>query len=66
MSVAKTIEVMSRSSESFDDATRKGIAKAAETVDHMTQAWVSGQKLLLDGGEITGYQVDLNITFVVE
>lgn len=65
MSVAKTIEILSRSPESFEDAMKKGIAKAAETVDEMKQAWVMDQKLILDGDSISEYQVDLRVTFVV-
>ena len=65
MSVAKTIEVTARSSESFEDAMKQGIAKAAETVDDLKQAWVMNQKVILDGGQITNYQVDLRVTFVV-
>lgn len=65
MSVAKTIEILSRSTQSFDDAMKKGIAKAAETVDEMKQAWVMDQKLILDGDQISEYQVDLRVTFVV-
>jgi flavin-binding protein dodecin len=65
MSVAKTIEILSRSSESFEDAMKQGIAKAAETVDEMKQAWVMDQKLILDGDSISEYQVDLRVTFVV-
>ena len=38
MSVAKTIEILSRSAESFEDAMKQGIAKAAETVDELKQA----------------------------
>jgi flavin-binding protein dodecin len=66
MSVAKTVEITSRSSESFQDAVEQGIEKAAETIKGMKQAWVSGQKVFIDGDNVTGYQVDLKITFVVD
>ena len=65
MSVAKTIEVTARSTQSFDDAMNQGIAKAAETVEDLKQAWVMNQKVILEGGKITEYQVDLKVTFVV-
>jgi flavin-binding protein dodecin len=65
MTVAKTIEVTARSSESFDAAIRDGINKASDTVEDIRQAWVMNQKVLLTGGEITEYQVDLKVTFVV-
>ena len=65
MSVAKTIEITARSAESFDDAIREGIDKANDTVSELRQAWVMAQKVLLTDGRITGYQVDLKVTFVV-
>lgn len=65
MSVAKTIEVTARSPESFDDAMQRGLAKAAETVEDLRQAWVMNQKVLLEEGRIAEYQVDLKVTFVV-
>ena len=66
MSVAKTIEITSRSPNSFEDAIQEGIAKTAETIEDLKQAWVMNQKLILDTGRITEYQVDLRITFVVQ
>lgn len=65
MSVAKTIELTARSSKSFDDALRKGIDKANDSVEDISQAWVMSQKVLLEDGKITNYQVDLKVTFVV-
>ncbi|MFQ5966444.1 MAG: dodecin family protein [Acidimicrobiia bacterium] len=65
MSVAKTVELTSRSDESFDDAIRKGVAKASETIQGLKQAWVMNQKVILDGAQISAYQVDLRVTFVV-
>ena len=65
MSVAKTVEITSRSSTSFEDAIESGIEKASETIKGMKQAWVSGQKVFIEDNKISGYQVDLKITFVV-
>lgn len=65
MSVAKTVEITSRSSKSFEDAIDNGIEKAGETIKGMKQAWVSDQKVFIENGKVTGYQVDLKITFVV-
>jgi len=65
MSVAKTIELTARSSKSFDDALHQGIDKANDTVEDIGQAWVMSQKVLLEDGKITAYQVDLKVTFVV-
>ena len=66
MSIAKVIEVTCRSDDSFDDAIRSGISKAGETVHGIREAWVEGQKVMVEGDSIVGYQVSLKVTFVVD
>jgi len=66
MSVAKVIEVTSSSSKGFEDAVRSGIAKVANTVDHVHGAWVSEQKVLVDGDKVVEYRVTMRVTFVVD
>ncbi len=65
MSVAKTIEINASSPRSFRDATEKGIARAAETVDGISGAWISEQKVLIENGAIVAYRVTLRLTFVL-
>ena len=65
MTVAKVIEISSRSDKSFEDAIESGIAKAAESLNNMEAAWVQDQKVMIEDGKIAGYQVALRITFVV-
>lgn len=66
MAVAKIIEITAQSSESFEDAIRQGIAKASETVHNIEGAWVKEQKVVVTDGNITGYRVDLKVTFVLD
>jgi flavin-binding protein dodecin len=66
MSVAKVIEVSSRSSESFDKAIEEGIAKAGESVHNIQNAWVKDQQVVVDNGQITEYGVSLKVTFLVD
>ncbi len=66
MSIAKVIELTARSDKSFDDAIRTGLAKAAETVHGIREAWVKGHKVMVKGDAVVGYQVDLKITFLVD
>jgi flavin-binding protein dodecin len=40
MTIAKISEISAASTESFEDAIRKGIARAAKTLRHMRSAWV--------------------------
>lgn len=66
MAVAKIIEITAQSSESFEDAIKQGIAKASETVHNIEGAWVKEQKVVVTDGKITGYRVDLKVTFVLD
>jgi flavin-binding protein dodecin len=64
-SVGKVIELTAESPESFEDAVRRGIEKAGETVDDIRSAWVEGQQVLVKDGRVVAYRVDLKITFIV-
>ena len=66
MSVAKVIEVTATSTESFDDAVKVGIQKSGETLRNIQGAWVSEQKVDVEGGRIVAYRVTLRITFILE
>jgi flavin-binding protein dodecin len=66
MSVAKVIEISSESETSFEDAVRKGIEKASQTVHNIKSAWVKEQQVIVEGGRISRYRVDMKLTFVME
>ena len=66
MAVAKTIEIISGSSTSFEDAVKQGIAKASETVDGIQGAWVKDTEVAVSDNHVTEWRVRLRITFVVK
>ena len=66
MSVAKVVEISATSSESFDDAVRQGVAKASETLRNIRSVWVKEQRASVDNGAIVEFQVNLQVTFVLE
>lgn len=65
MSVAKVTEIISSSSESFEDAILKGIARASKTLDNIEGAWIKGQKVVIRKGKISQYRVQMKVTFVL-
>jgi dodecin len=65
MSVAKIIELTSTSEVSFEDAVKQGVARAAETIEDITGAWVKDHSVRVSGGEITEYKVTMKVTFIV-
>jgi flavin-binding protein dodecin len=66
MSVARTTEITSSSSKSFDDALNKGVKRAAKTLQNITGAWIKDQEVVIDGGKITEYKVRMMVTFVLK
>lgn len=65
MSVAKVTEIISSSSESFEDAILKGIARATKTLNNIEGAWIKGQKVVIRKGKISEYRVQMKVTFVL-
>ena len=65
-SVAKVSEISARSEKSFDDAIRLGLARAAKTLRGVSSAWVKEQRVDVKNGKITGYQVNMLVTFVLD
>ena len=66
MSVARVTEITATSAKSFDDAIKIGIKRANETLRNVTSAWVKEQKVSVDGGRVTNFQVNLLVTFVLD
>lgn len=66
MSVAKNIEITSTSPSSFEDAIEKGISRASKTIKNVRGAWIKEQKINIDNGKATEYQVAMIITFVLD
>ncbi len=64
--VARITSISSRSEISFDDAVKGGIERASATLRNVSGAWVKEQKVEITDGAITGYQVVLEVTFVLD
>jgi dodecin len=65
-SVARVIEISAQSSKSFEDAIDSGLARAEKTLRNVTSAWVKDQRVDVKKGKITGYQVNLLVTFILD
>ena len=66
MSVARVIEISSLSTVSFEDAINQGIARASQTLRHVSSAWIKEQRVDIQDGKITSYQVNMLVTFVLD
>ena len=66
MSVARVTEMSATSDQSFEDAVNMAIKRATQTLRNVEGAWVKDMNVLIENGNITGYKVNLAITFVLE
>ena len=65
MSVAKVIEITSGSDKNFEDAIRRGVKRASKTVNNISSAWVSEEKVIVKDGEVTEFRVTMRVTFML-
>lgn len=65
-SVARVTEISAISETSFEDAIKIGIDRANQTLRNLRSAWVKEQEVEIRDGKISGYKVNLEVTFVLE
>ena len=66
MSVARVTEISATSPQSFEDAIRQGLDRATKTLRGVSAAWIKDQRVKLDNGQMAEYQVNMEVTFVLE
>ena len=66
MAVAKVVELSSDSEKSFEDAITQGIRRAEKTLKNVKGAWIAEQKVVVEGGDIIRYRVNMRVSFVLD
>ena len=66
MSIARVTELSATSETSFEDAISQAVARATQTLRGVQGAWVKDMNVLIEDGNITGYKVNVEITFELE
>ena len=66
MAVLKVIEVLSSSTVSQEDATRKAVAHAAKSLKNIRSVYVQDQSASVKDNEVTEFRVNLKLTFEIE
>jgi dodecin len=66
MSVARVTELSVVSETSFEDAIREGISRATSTLRGVEGAWIKDMNVLISDGNIRGFKVNMEVTFVLE
>jgi len=66
MAVMKSIQVMSESEKSFEDAILVAVKRTSKSVKGIKSANVQNQSVVIDGDKIAMYRVNCMITFEVK
>jgi dodecin len=66
MSVARVTELSAISQTGFEDAINQAVARATKTLRGVEGAWVKDQNVMIEDGNIVGYKVNLEITFMLD
>ena len=66
MSVARVTELSATSQTGFEDAINQAVARATKTLRGVEGAWVKDMNVMIENGNITGYKVNVEITFQLE
>lgn len=65
-SVARVTEISATSNKSFEDAIKSGVDRATKTLRNVTSAWIKEQRIEVEKGNITTFQVNMLVTFILE
>ena len=66
MTVARVTEISSTSKQGFEDAIAQGVARATKTLRNVKSAWVKDHRVEVENGQVSEYQVNLLVTFVLD
>jgi flavin-binding protein dodecin len=66
VTVARVTEISATNPESFEAAINEGVNRATSTLRGVEGAWVKDMNVMIDNGSITGYKVNLAVTFLLE
>ena len=65
MAILKVIEVLANSDKGWEDAAKNAVAQASKSVKNIRSVYINEQSATVENGELTGYRVNVKITFEV-
>lgn len=66
MSVAKVIELLANSNESWEHAAQVAVDEASKTVRNIKSVYIKDLQAIVEDGQVVEYRVNAKVTFVVE
>ncbi len=66
MEIKKHLIITGNSTVSWKDAIVKAVHEASKTIDYLSEVKILEQRATIDGGRISEYFVDLDISFTLD
>jgi flavin-binding protein dodecin len=66
MSIVKMVELSSQSPDSWEDATRQAVERAAQTLRNIRSVWVKEFEAVVENEQVTQFRVILKIAFQLD
>jgi len=66
MAILKVIEILSNSEVSWEDATKKAVSKASQSVKNIKSCYVQEFSTAVTDDMVTEFRVNVKITFLVK
>jgi flavin-binding protein dodecin len=66
MAVAKVIELLAQSEESWEDAAQQALEEASKTIRNIEHIYVRELQAVVEDGKIAQYRLNCKVTFLVE
>ena len=66
MAVAKVTELSVTSTKGFEDAIQQGVERATKTLRNVKSAWVKEMRVSVEDDKVSEYQVNMQVTFVLD
>jgi dodecin len=63
MSIVKMVELSAQSPDSWEDATRQAVERAAQTLRNIRSVWVKEFEAVVENEQVTQFRVVLKIAF---
>ena len=65
-SIAKVVEVIAESDQSWEHAVQNALTETSKTVQGIREIWVGSMKAVVENDAIVRYRVTCNVTFMVK
>ncbi len=62
-SIYKVIELIGSSEKSWEDAAKKAVERAAQTLEDLRIAEVSNMDMKIEGGKVVAYRTKVKLSF---